>query len=169
MRLFALAVIAVDGVEDFLLGGERGPDLQAAEGAHGGDGLEIQRIGHRDGEDVVRQRDGKGAALAQEAMRQAFDFGRGGRRAIHGDQRDAELIAERGEHIAVGDGAHVDQDFAELIAALLLEFQRALDIFGLDLAAFQQDLAEAHDCAGRARPRCGIGCGVGMRGKGGGH
>ena len=37
--LFGFAVIAVDGVEDFLLGGERGAHLQAAEGAHGGDGL----------------------------------------------------------------------------------------------------------------------------------
>ena len=78
---------------------------------------------------------GNGAALPQEAMRQAFDFRSGRRSAIHGDQRDVELIAERGEHIAVRHGAHVDQDLAQLIAALQLEFQGALDILGLDLAA----------------------------------
>ena len=167
--LFGFAVIPVDGVEDFLLGGERGADLQAAEGAHGGDGLEIQRIGHRDGEDVVRQRDGNGAALAEEAMRQAFDFGSGGRRAIHGDQGDVELIAERGEHVAVGDGAHVHQDLAELIAALQLEFEGALDILGLDLAAFQQDLAEPQVARAEGGRGCGIGRGIGMRGQGGGH
>ena len=144
---------------------------EAAEGAHGGDGLEIQRIGHRDGEDAVRQCDRDGAALAQEAMREAFDFGRGGRHAVHRDQRDVELIAERGEHVAVGDGAHVDQDLAELIAALQLEFEGALDIFGLDLAAFEQDLAEAHvaRAKGGGSARCGIGGGVGMRGQRGGH
>ena len=37
--LFGFAVIAVDGVEDFLLTGERGANLEAAKGAHGGDGL----------------------------------------------------------------------------------------------------------------------------------
>ena len=148
MRCSRLAVIPVDGVEDFLLGGQRGADLQAAEGAHRGDGLEIQRIGHRDGEDVVRQRDGNGAALAQEAMRQAFDFGSGGRSAIDGDQRDVELIAERGQHIALGDGAHVHQDLAQLIAALQLEFQRALEILGLDLAALAAGSRRAADCAG---------------------
>ena len=167
--LFGFAVIAVDGVEDFLLGGERGAHLQAAERAYGGDGLEIQRIGHRDGEDVVRERDGDGAALAQEAVRQAFDFGRGRRSAIDRDQGDIELIAEGGEHVAVGDGAHVDQNFAELIAALELEFEGALDILRLDFAAFQQDLAEPQ--VPRPERRCvgGIGRGIGLRGEGGGH
>ena len=167
--LFGFAVIAVDGVEDFLLGGERGAHLQAAEGAHGGDGLEIQRIGHRDGEDVVRERDRDGAALAEETVRQAFDFGRGGRSAIHRDQGDIELIAEGGEHVAVGDGAHVDQDFAELIAPFELEFEGALDILRLDLAAFQQDLAEPQ-IPGAERGRvCGIRRGIGLRGEGSGH
>src|ERR1035441_2142002 len=87
---------------------------------------------------------GEGGALAQEAMRHAFDFGSGRGNAVDGDERDVELIAEGGEYVALGDGAHVDEDFADLIAALQLKFQGALDILGVDLAAFQQDLAEAH-------------------------
>ena len=163
VRCSRLAVVAVDGVEDFLLGGERGADLQAGEGAHGGDGLEIQRIGHREREDVVRQGDGNGAALAQEAVREAFDFGSGGRRAIHRHQRDAELIGERGQHVALGDEAHVDQDLAELVAALLLQFERALEILGLDLAALDQDLAQAQVARAEGVPRFASGSGCGGR------
>ncbi len=98
-------------------------------------------------------------------MRHAFDFGSGRRHAIDGDQGDVKLIAERGENVAVGDGAHVDQDFADLIAAFQLKFQGALDIGGVDFAAFQEDLAEAH-VAGAHGVR---GFGLGMRGEGRGH
>ncbi len=87
-------------------------NFETGEGAHGGDGFEIQRIGHRQGERGFRQRDGKSAALPQEAMREAFDFGRGGRRAVDRDQRHAQLIGERGQHIALGDEAHIDEDLA---------------------------------------------------------
>ena len=63
----AFAVVAVDGVEDFLLGGQHGLNLQAGEAADGRDGVEIQRIGHGHGEGGIVQRDREGAALAQEA------------------------------------------------------------------------------------------------------
>ena len=79
------------------------------------------------------------------------------------------MIAERGQNITVGHGAHVHQDFADLIAALQLEFQGALDILGLDLAAFQQDLAEPLVARTEAGPGCGMSFGLGMRGKGGSH
>src|ERR1019366_4066470 len=84
---------------------------------------------------------------------------------IDGDERYLELIAEGGEDVAVGHGAHVDEDLADLIAALQLKFQGALDILGVDLAAFQEDLAEAH-VAGTKRV---LVFGIGMRGEGGGH
>ncbi len=118
---------------------------------------------------LIRAARREGAALAQEAVRQAFDFGRGGRSAIERDQRDTELIGERGEHVALGDEAHIDQDLAELIAALLLQFERALEILRLDLAALDQDLAEPQ--VPRSERRCvgGIGRGIGLRGEGGGH
>ena len=67
----------------------------------------------------------------------------------------------------MGHGAHVHQDLAELIAALLLEFEGALDILGLDLAALEQNLAEPQ-VARAQRPRCGSSR-VGMRGQRGGH
>ena len=75
--------------------------------------------------------DGNEAALAHEARREAFDLGRGGRRAVERDQRHAELLGERGQHVAHGDEAHVDQDLAQLVAALALQFERALQILRL--------------------------------------
>jgi hypothetical protein len=65
----------------------------------------------------------------------------------------------------MGHRAHVYQDFADLIPALQLEFQRALDILGLDLAARQQDLAQPLV----ARTGDFAGFGLWMRGRGGGH
>ena len=87
----------------------------------------------------------EGAALAQEAVRKSFDLRRHGRRAIHCDQRYAGLVAERREHVALRDQAHIDQDFAQLIAALLLQLERALQVFRIDLAALDQNLAQAHE------------------------
>src|ERR1039458_5031230 len=104
-----------------------------------------------------------------EGMAHEFDFGGGRGTAIDGDEGDVELVAEGGENVAVGDGAHVDEDFADLVAALQLKFEGALDILGVDLAAFQQDLAEAH-VAGTKGVVFGPGVfGLGMRGEGGGH
>ncbi len=95
----------------------------------------------------------------------SFDFRSRGRSAIHGHQGNVELIAERGEHIAVCHRAHVHQDLAQLIAALQLEFQRALDVLGLDLAALQQNLAKPQITRTEDFP----GFGIGMRGRDGSH
>ena len=75
------------------------------------------------------------------------------------------MIAKRGQHVALRDHAHVDQDLAELIAALLLEFQGAIEIFGLDLAALDQHLAEPQITRTEHFP----GFGIGLRGRDGGH
>ena len=40
-----------------------------------------------------------------------------------------ELFGKRGQQIALGEVAHIDQDLAELVAALALQFERALQIF----------------------------------------
>ena len=76
-------------------------------------------------------------------MREPFDFRRGGRRPVHRHQRHAQLIGERRQHVALRDEPHIDQNLAELVAALRLQFERALQVFGLDLLPLDQDLAQA--------------------------
>jgi hypothetical protein len=156
--LGALAVVLVDGVDDILFGGQRGFDLQAGEGAHGRDGIEVQRIGHgqREGGILDSQRDE--AALAHEARREPFELGRRGRRRIQRDQRQAELFGERRQHVARRDEAHVDQDFAQLVAAFFLQFEGAFEIFGLDQAAGDEHLPKLRAGSG------GWGLGAGDRG-----
>ena len=114
-------------------------DLETGEGAHRRDGFEIQRIGHGERERRFRQRHGIRAALAQEALREAFDFGRGRRRPVHRDQRQAELVGKRRQHVALGDEAHVDENLAQLVAALVLQFERAFQVFGFDLACARSE------------------------------
>ena len=43
-------------------------------------------------------------------------------------RREAELVAERGEHVALGDEAHVDHDLADFVAALELEIEGAFEV-----------------------------------------
>ena len=86
-------------------------------------------------------------ALAQKAGGQAVDLGRGRRRSVRRHQRHAELVGERGQYVAHGDEAEVDQDLAQLVAALLLQFERALQVLFRDLATLDQHLAQAHVAA----------------------
>ena len=97
---------------------------------------------------------GNDFGLAHEARRDAVDFGGDGRRAFEDNERDFELLGEDGEHIAIGDRAHVDQDFAELVAALALEFEGAVEVFLLDHVAVEQHASDGDAADG----------GVGTRG-----
>ena len=67
--LLGLAVIAVDGVEDFLLAGEPGSTASPVHAAHRRMRFEVQRIGHRQRERVIVQRHGQAAELAQKLAR----------------------------------------------------------------------------------------------------
>src|SRR5262249_18496275 len=46
-------------------------------------------------------------------------------------------------HVALGDRTHIDQDLTDFVAALQLQFQRAIDILLLNLAAVEEDFAQA--------------------------
>ena len=153
----------VDGVEDFLLGGERGAGPAGrVKRAHRGDGLEIQRIGHREREAVdPSSATGMTRHWRRKRARAPSISGATGGGPSTRDQRHAKLLGERGQHVAQGDEAQVDQDLAELVAALLLQFERALEIFGLDLAALDQDLAEAQVARTRRRAAASRGSGCG--------
>ena len=59
-------------------------------------------------------------------------------------QRNLQLLRERRQHVAHGDEAHVDQNLAELVAALALQFERAVEILLGDQLALDQDLAQPH-------------------------
>ena len=48
------------------------------------------------------------------------------------------------KHVARGDEAQVDQNLAELVAALPLQFERAVQIFTGDQALLNQNLAKPH-------------------------
>ena len=54
------------------------------------------------------------------------------------------MFGKRGQHVAHGHESHVDQNLAELVAALALEFERALNVLPGQQAALDQNLAEAH-------------------------
>ena len=73
----------------------------------------------------------------------------GGRAELRDGQ--AQLFGERGEQIALGDVAHVDEDLAELLApAFALQFERAIEIFRGDQPAVDQKLSEWRCAARRA-------------------
>ena len=82
------------------------------------DGFEVERVRHGEGEGAFGNGNGKDAGLAQEARREAFDFGTGGWRAELRDGQ-AELLGEDVEKVALGEVAHVDEDLAELFAFTL--------------------------------------------------
>ena len=157
-----LAVMLLQGVQDLRFGSQRGANFQSGERAHRRDGLEIQRIGHRQRQRGIGQGQGKDAALAQKALRETLDFGGRGRRLVHRHDGNAELVGKRRQHVALGDQAHIDQDLAELLAALLLQFEGALQIFRLDLVALDQNLAEPHR-ARASRREAGRRGGIGHR------
>ena len=105
-----------------------GANRQAGAGGHRRARLEIQRIGHRQRDRVIVQRDRQAAELAQKFRGERFGFGRNRGRTVDREQRNLQLLGQRGEHVAHGDEAQIDQDLAELVAALALQFQRAVEI-----------------------------------------
>ena len=84
---------------------------------------------------------GNSKRLAQETRRKAFQFRGRRQRGKRGD-RQAELRGKGVEQIALGQIAHIDQDAAEFVAALFLKFERAIEIFGCNEAAFDEELAQ---------------------------
>src|SRR6266513_5964928 len=123
LLLFGLAVVFVDGVENFLLARQRRLHAQPAEAAHRRNGLEIQRVGHGDSHRRIVHCHWKETALPHETRGKVLDFGGHRRRLIERGQRHAELVGERRQDVAHRDEAEVDQNLAQLVAALFLEFK----------------------------------------------
>ena len=132
--LLRLAVVLVDGVEDLLLGRQRGLHLQPGE----------RRAPPR------RVSKSSGSAMASVRVESCSATGRqrncrrkrGERPSVSGATGGGpsivtsgmrKLFGERRQHVAHGDEAQIDQDLADLVAALLLHFERAVQVFGVDL------------------------------------
>ncbi len=139
-----LAVILVDGVEDFALAGDGGNDFETGDGLDGGDGFKVQRIGHGEVDGGAFDGHGKADELAEEADRERLGFGRERGRAVDFDEGDAQLFAERAEHVAHGDEAEIDENFAQLLVAFFLQLEGAVEVVLGDEFARDECLAEAH-------------------------
>src|SRR5581483_7375563 len=59
-------------------------------------------------------------------------------------QRYLQLFRQRRKHIAHRDKAHINQRFADLIAALFLQLERPLQVFLRDQLALDEDFAQPH-------------------------
>ena len=130
------------------------PHLASGDHLERADRVLVGRIGHRERELVFVLGQRQRARLAQEARRHALledrQFGIAGGL----DQRQAELRGQRLGHVALRDDAERDQQRAELLARLLLQAQRAFEPGGVELAALDQDLADAHSLRLRSHVFC---------------
>ncbi len=147
-----LAVVAVDRVEDFLLRREPRLTVSRCRTADRRARLEIQRIGHGQRDRVIVQRHGKAAELAQESGESVSVSGETAGGPSMRQQRNLQLLGQRRQHVAHGDEAQVDQDLAQLLAALLLQFERAVEILRGDQLPLDQDLAKRMNVSRAARP-----------------
>ena len=100
-----------------------GLDLHAGHGADVVDGEDVGRVGHRDDELAVLVADRQRVVAAADGVRDARD-GRAVDRVVgQVDELHADLRRERGDELALGEHAEVDEDAAEAAAeaALLLD------------------------------------------------
>jgi len=157
----AVGVMLVHRVDDFLLGRQRRLNLQTGKRSDRGRGFEVHRVGHGDRQHGAVQRHRKRARLTQETVRQPFDLRRRGRRPVNRHQRHVQLFAQRRQHVALRHQPHIHQDFAQLVAALTLQFERALQVLGFDLPALDQHLAQPLEAQHAHGGRCtGLRCEV---------
>ncbi len=159
---FLFAVVALKRVCDFGFGGDFGADTEPRGGAHGGEGFEVERIGHRQHQRSFVHAQGEDAGLAEEARRELFGFGGDQRGPVEPGDGQFELFGQRLRDVALRGEAEVHENAAELLAALALEFERALEVFGVQEALAGEDLAQPHRITlpGRARSapeRCAAG------------
>ena len=129
------------GVE---LGRDRDLRLHLAAGDHPerADGIGVGRVDHRERELVLVLLQRQRAGLAQEPCGNAFFENREFRISGGVDQRQPELRRECLGDVALRTDAERHQQRADFFAAFLLHAQRAFESGGVQLAAFDQDLAE---------------------------
>ena len=63
------------------------------------------------------------------------------------------LLGERGQDVTGGDGTHVHQDFADLIAAFTLEFKRLIDTSDCSMWPRRMSISPRRRCGAAWRSR----------------
>jgi len=134
---FTLGEVSVDRVDDLLLGCELWSHFEPGERANRIHGLEVERIGHGQRQRAVLDRQWEDQRLPQKPRRHTL-----GLRARSGrcDLRDgkAQLLRKGRDEIALRKEAHVDENLADLISALALQFQRSFQILRANEALVDQ-------------------------------
>ena len=119
------------------------PDLAAGDHAERADRVLVGRVGHRQRELVLVLAHRQRAAFAQEPLRDALLEDRELRVRRDVDHRQPELRGQRLGDVALRAGAQRHQQRPQLLAGILLQAQRAFQPRGVELAALDQDFAEA--------------------------
>ena len=106
------------------------------------DEAEQQRIGHRDGQQVLLEPDGDADALQRDFLRDQDDRGRIGRVLREVDVREAELQRERFRDLLLGREVHAYEDHADALAGALVLDKRVPQIVLGDEARLDQALTD---------------------------
>ena len=111
---------------------------------HRGEDVRIGGVGDGEGQLVVVLAQRHDLRIAQELGRQAL-FHERQLGVITGlGQRQVELLGERVSQVATRDHTQAQQDHANLLARLaLLQFQGTFEVRGIELAALDEDFADA--------------------------
>ncbi len=93
---------------------------------------------------MIVQHHRQAAELAQKLRGQRLGFRRNGGRPVNDKQRNLQLLRQRQQHVARRDKAQIDQNLTQLIAALALQFERAVQVLASNQVFVDQDFAKPH-------------------------
>ena len=141
-RFLLGAVIPLDRIEDVAFGGQRGRDARADHIADRRQRLEIERVGHGHPERRLFPRQRQEQVLPHVARRNALDFRKRFRKIFRGQQGDFQLLGQSLDHVFRSREPQIDQNPADLVAALFLQLKRLLQIPGIHKSPIDQHLAQ---------------------------
>ena len=134
--------VLLDRGLDVVGGRDHGQHVAAGDRADVVKRIDVGRIGHRDQQTSVTLPDRQGAiptgqGLGQERGRERVDLEVG-----EIDELEAHLLGQRADEVGLFDHAQVDQDTTERLGCLSMLLEGDLQLLGLDVAEFDEDLAE---------------------------
>ena len=144
MRRLAAAVEPLERRVDFVGRRDVGPHALAGGHLHGGDDIRVGGVGDRERQLLVVLAQRHRLGVAQELRREPLLHERQLREVACLRERQVELVGERVGEVPAGHHAEAQQDHADLVARFaFLQLQGALEVGGVELAAFNEDFAEA--------------------------
>ena len=117
----------------------------------------VLRVGHRDGEDVVLERDGHDLVDVRHRLR--HDLQHVGRdvRLRQADDRHAPLLGQGFSHLRLGDESHADRHLPDdFPGTLLLLFEHVPELVLGEIPEVDQDLSQTSLCHAPRTPTTGI-------------